>query len=50
MVLSKGSDGLYKETPNYLVVGNLSQIQATCGVLPYQIWMKARGSTQFIYD
>ena len=50
VVLSKGSDGLYKETPNYLVVGNLSQIQATCGVLPYQIWMKAKGSTQFIYD
>ena len=31
-------------------MGNLSQIQATCGVLPYQIWMKAKGSTQFIYD
>ena len=31
-------------------MGNLSQIQATCGVLPYQIWMKVKGSTQFIYD
>ena len=50
VIMSKGSDGLYTETPNYLVVGNLSQIQASCGVLPYQIWMKVDGSTQFMYD
>lgn len=46
----KGNDGLYSESPNYLIVGNLSQIQATCGVKPYQIWMKVNGSTGFMYD
>ena len=49
-VRAKGSDGLYSESPNYLVVGNLSQIQAACGVRPYQIWMDIEGSTQFMYD
>lgn len=50
VILTKSSDGLYTERPNYLVVGNLSQIQASCGVLPYEIWMKLSGSTQVMYD
>ncbi len=50
VVQQKGNDGLYSESPNYLVVGNLSQIQASCGVKPYQIWMKVNGSTSFMYD
>ena len=28
----------------------MSQIQASCGVLPYSIWMKMDGSTQVMYD
>ncbi len=47
---SKGTNGLYSTTKNYLVVANLSQLQATWGVTPYQIWIKAKDSTQFIYD
>lgn len=47
---AKGTDGLYRETPNYLVVANLSQVQAECGVTPYEIWIKTNGSTDFIYD
>ncbi len=50
VVQQKGSDGLYSETSNYLVVGNLSQIQASCGVKPYYIWMKVSGSTSVVYD
>ncbi|MFR2459123.1 MAG: ABC transporter permease, partial [Christensenellales bacterium] len=50
VVQQKGNDGLYSESPNYLVIGNLSQIQASCGVKPYQIWMKVNGSTSFMYD
>ena len=47
---AKGTDGLYRETPNYLVVANLSQVQAECGVTPYEVWIKTNGSTDFIYD
>ena len=47
---AKGTDGLYRETPNYLVVANLSQVQAECGVTPYEVWIKNNGSTDFIYD
>ena len=47
---AKGTDGLYRETPNYLVVANLSQVQAECGVAPYEVWIKTNGSTDFIYD
>ncbi len=45
-----GEDGLVTEEPNYLIVANLAQIQSEWGVLPYEIWMKVPGSTQFIYD
>lgn len=47
---AKSTDGLYRETPNYLVVANLSQVQAECGVTPYEVWIKTNGSTDFIYD
>jgi len=46
----KGSDGLYAEKKNYLIIANLSNLQAKCGVIPYQIWMKTDGSSSFIYD
>ncbi len=47
---SKGTNGLYSETENYLIVANLSQLQATWGVTPYQVWMKVDDSSAFIYD
>ena len=49
-VYKKGSNGLYAEQENYLIVANLSQLQAVWGVTPYQVWMKAADSSQFIYD
>ena len=47
---TKGADGVYQEKENFLIVANLSQLQAQWGVLPYQVWMKTKGSSQFIYD
>ena len=49
-VYARGTNGLYSEQKNYLIVANLSQLQAVWGVTPYQIWIKARDSSQFIYD
>lgn len=46
----QGSDGLYKETDNFLIVAHLSRLQAAWGVMPYQVWIKTEGSSQFIYD
>lgn len=47
---ARGADGLYRQTDNYLIVANLSQLQDAWGVTPYQIWIDAAGSTRFIYD
>ncbi|MDD6883701.1 MAG: FtsX-like permease family protein [Eubacteriales bacterium] len=47
---TKASNGLYSEKENYLIVANLSQLQANWGITPYQIWIKALDSSQFIYD
>lgn len=44
------SDGILKETDNFLIVAHLSQLQSSWGVTPYQIWIKTEDSTQFIYD
>ena len=49
-VYTRGSNGLYSEQKNYLIVANLSQLQAVWGVTPYQIWIKSKDSSQFIYD
>ncbi|NLM61429.1 MAG: FtsX-like permease family protein [Clostridiales bacterium] len=43
------SDGRQIKNDEWLVVGNLSQIQSVWGVTPYEIWMKA-DSNQFIYE
>jgi len=50
VTLSKDSDGIYREKENFLVVAHLEQLQASWGVTPYQVWIKAKDSTQFIYD
>lgn len=47
---TKNADGIYRETENYLIVAHLSQIQSSWGVLPYQVWLKTEGSSQFLYD
>ena len=47
---TKGTDGVYRQDENYLIVANLAQVQANWGVTPYQIWIDAEDSTAFIYD
>lgn len=47
---TKGSDGVYRESENYLIVAHLSQLQSSWGVTPYQVWIKTDGSSQFLYD
>ncbi|NLJ96351.1 MAG: ABC transporter permease [Clostridiales bacterium] len=44
------SDGVVKELENFLVVANLSAVQSAWGITPYQVWIKAKDSTAFIYD
>ncbi|MBQ4307924.1 MAG: FtsX-like permease family protein [Lachnospiraceae bacterium] len=48
--IKRGTDGLYTEKKNYLIVANLGQLQSYWGVTPYQIWMRSSGSSRFIYD
>ncbi len=43
-------DGIITETNNYLVVGHLAYMRNAWGATPYQVWMKAEDSTDFIYD
>lgn len=38
------------ETEHFLVIANLATIQQTYGVKPYEVWIKADGNTQFIYN
>lgn len=45
-----GKDGVVTKTTHYLIIGHFYQFQRDFGVLPYEIWMKASGNTQFIYD
>lgn len=49
-VYRKGTDGLYKESPNYLIVANLSQVQDAMGLRPYEVWIKTENGADFIYD
>lgn len=50
VTVAKDSDGLYKETDNFLVIAHLAHLQSAWGVTPYQVWIDAEDSTQFIYD
>lgn len=49
VIKEKGSNGLERETKQFLIVANLSKLQSIWGITPYQIWIKAKGSTSFIY-
>lgn len=46
----KDVDGIYKEKENYLIVAHLSKLQSVWGITPYQVWVDAEDSTEFIYD
>ena len=47
---AKGSNGLYEEKENYLIVAHLSQLQSSMGVMPYQVWIKNKDSSAYLYD
>lgn len=49
-VYGQDDDGVLKEMDNFLIVANLDQLQKVWGVEPYQVWIDAEDSTQFIYD
>ena len=40
----------YTPTEHYLVVANFNQLQVSWEPTPYEVWIKAKDSTQFIYD
>lgn len=44
------SDGVVKEINQFLVVANLAKVQTVWGVTPYQIWIKTKDSTAFMYE
>ncbi len=46
----KGTDGLFREQENFLIVANLSQVQDVIGVRPYDIWIKNENGPDYIYD
>ncbi len=50
VIHSKGKDGRYQETDQYLIVAHLAQLQSAWGITPYQVWMKTEGSSRFLYD
>ncbi len=50
VVKETDSDGVVRELENSLIVGNLSAIQSAWGITPYQVWIKVKDSTSFIYD
>ena len=43
-------DETITEMTNYLVVGHFNYMMNAWGATPYQVWMKAKDSTDFIYD
>ena len=46
----KGTDGIYKEETNHLIVAHLQKLQSSWGVQPYQIWIKNKDSSAYLYD
>ena len=44
------TDGTYQEKANFLVVGNLAEQQKNWGIFPYQIWIKNKEGSRYIYD
>ncbi len=50
VIVEKRSDGRYSETENFLIVAHLAQLQASCGVMPYQVWIRTEDSSRFMYE
>ncbi|HWT76810.1 MAG TPA: FtsX-like permease family protein [Mobilitalea sp.] len=50
LVKETDKDGVTKEINQFLVVANLSAVQKVWGITPYQVWIKVKNSTSFIYD
>ena len=50
VISEKRSDGRYSETENFLIVAHLAQLQASCGVMPYQVWIRTEDSSRFMYE
>lgn len=50
VVREKDKTGIYQEQEKFLIVGHLAQMQSSWGVTPYEVWIKAKDSTRFIYD
>ncbi len=46
----KHSDGSTIVTDNYLAITHLSETQSAFGIVPYDLWLKTNGESQFIYD
>lgn len=48
--VTANADGSETESDHFMIVANLSKIQAIDGVLPYYVWLNVKGSTQPVYD
>ena len=48
--LTPNADGSETESDHFMIVANLSKIQAVDGVLPYYVWLDIDGSTQPVYN
>lgn len=43
-------DGLPQQVDHFLIIAHLSQLQSSWGITPYQVWIDAVDSTQFMYE
>ena len=46
----QNADGTETEMDHFLIVSHLSKIQANDGILPYQVWLDLKDSTQDVYN
>ncbi|MBE5782326.1 MAG: FtsX-like permease family protein [Clostridiales bacterium] len=46
----QGTDGVFKETENYLIVAHLQQLQSSWGEEPYQLWIKNKDGSGYFYE
>ncbi len=47
---TKAANGLFTEQKTYLIVAHLQQIQSSWGILPYQVWVRNKDSSAYLYD
>ncbi|MFI3207337.1 MAG: ABC transporter permease, partial [Clostridia bacterium] len=50
VTLGLSGDGTTTEINHYLIVANLSQVQAELGIAPYEIWINVTDSTSPVYE